>query len=77
MLSIEERVKQIIADEMEITVEEISSNTVITDDLDADSLNTIMILVSIEAEFDIEIAAEEVEQDLTVARAIQMVEELS
>ncbi len=68
-------VKSIIADQLDIDKDEITMESVITDDLGADSLDIIDILIAFEDEFDVKIPDEEVEQFKTVGDIVRYIEE--
>ena len=68
--SIEEKVKQIIMDELGAEEEEITPNARFIDDLRADSLDTVELVMRFEEEFGIEIPDEEAEKILSVRDAM-------
>lgn len=68
-----EKLKQIIADVLNVDAEEITMETTFVDDLGADSLDIFQIVMGIEEEFDIEIANEEVEKIATVSDAVEKI----
>lgn len=74
MPTIEVRVKDIIAHEMGIDVKDIDAETVLTDDLGADSLDLIELTMAIEEEFQGEIPDEDAKQILTVGQIVEYVE---
>ena len=53
-MSIEERVKKIVSDQLGKDVEEIQSDSSFVDDLGADSLDTVELVMALEEEFDLE-----------------------
>ena len=68
-MSIEERVKKIVSDQLGKDVEEIQSDSSFVDDLGADSLDTVELVMALEEEFDCEIPDEQAEKITTVAQA--------
>ena len=68
-----EKLKQIIADVLNVDPDEISMDTTFMDDLGADSLDVFQIIMGIEEEFDIEVPAEEAENITTVEEAVEMI----
>lgn len=61
-----EKLKQVIADVLNVDPEEITMDTTFTDDLGADSLDVFQIIMGIEEEFDIEIQPEVAEKITSV-----------
>ncbi len=72
-MSVDERVKGIVAEQLGISVDEISNDSSFIDDLGADSLDTVELVMSLEEEFDIEISDEEAENISTVQTAIDYI----
>jgi len=70
---IEKRVKEIIADILGVDEEEISRDSVFTDDLGLESLDQVELIAAMEEEFDIEIPDEEAERIITVGQAIDYI----
>ena len=68
-MSVEERVKGIVAEQLSIGAEEIKNESSFIDDLGADSLDTVELVMALEEEFDCEIPDEEAEKITTVAQA--------
>ena len=68
-MSIEERVKGIVAEQLSIGAEEIKNESSFIDDLGADSLDTVELVMALEEEFDIEISDDEAENISTVQSA--------
>lgn len=68
-----EKLKQVIAEVLNVDAEEITMNTTFLDDLGADSLDIFQIVMGIEEEFDIEIAAEDAEEIKTVEEAVNLI----
>ena len=72
-MSIEDKVKRILADRLEIDPGEIRPDAEFINDLGADSLDIVELLMSLEDEFDIEISDEEAEQIMTVKDAVDFI----
>lgn len=70
-----EKVKVILADQFDIEEDSITLDTDIQDDLGADSLDVVDLLMSIEDEFEIEIPNEEIENIKTVGQLVNYIEE--
>ena len=68
-----EKIKKIIAEVLNVDEEEITMDTTFVDDLGADSLDVLQIIMGIEEEFDIEIANEEAEKIATVGDAVEQI----
>ena len=73
-MSIEERVKKIIVEQLGVKEEEVKPEASFVEDLGADSLDTVELVMSLEEEFDIEIPDEEAEKITTVQSAIDYVQ---
>ncbi len=73
MSNIEERVKKIIAEQLGVKEEEVTSAASFVDDLGADSLDTVELVMALEEEFETEIPDEEAEKIATVQNAIDYV----
>ncbi|MBP2026215.1 acyl carrier protein [Acetoanaerobium pronyense] len=69
-----EKVKAILADQLEVSEEEIKPESVLIDDLGADSLDVVEIVMSLEDEFGIEIADEETAKIKTVQDIVTFVD---
>ena len=69
------KVKQIIADQLGVKKEEVTDNAKFVDDLGADSLDTVELVMALEEEFGIEIPDEEAEKLATVGDALRYIEE--
>lgn len=70
-----ERVREIIAEQLDVDIEEISPDTSLTKDLEADSLDAVEIIMALEDEYDIEIPDEVAEEFKTVADIVKCVED--
>jgi acyl carrier protein len=73
IMSIEEKVKKIVAEQLGSGEDEISNESSFIDDLGADSLDTVELVMSLEDEFDIEIPDDDAEKIATVQAAIDYV----
>ncbi len=69
-----EKVKAIIVDQLDVEDEAIKMDSSIIDDLGADSLDVIDLIMSFEEEFDVEIPDEQVENVKTVGDVVKFVE---
>jgi len=74
-MSTEERVKKIIVDQLGVKAEEVNTESSFVDDLGADSLDTVELVMAIEEEFDLEIPDEKAEKIATVNDAIKYIDE--
>ena len=70
-----EKVKSILSEQFDVEPETISPDTTIAEDLGADSLDVVDLLMSIEDEFEIEIPDEEIENIHSVANLVQYIED--
>lgn len=73
-MSIEATVKEIIAEQLGINEEDISSDSSLSDDLGADSLDIVELVMALEEEFEIEISDEEAEKLDTVKHFVDFVQ---
>jgi len=73
MSSIEERVKKIIIDQLGVKEEQVTNDASFVDDLGADSLDTVELVMALEEEFECEIPDEDAEKITTVQQAIDYV----
>ena len=73
-MSIEERVKKIIVEQLGVKEEDVKPEASFVEDLGADSLDTVELVMALEEEFDIEIPDEEAEKITTVQSAIDFVQ---
>ena len=79
MATIEERLYEIIAESLSVNIEDIKSDSSFIDDLDADSLDVVEMIMAMESEFstddnDLEISDEEAENIVTVADGLAFLE---
>ncbi|OUU38911.1 MAG: acyl carrier protein [Cellvibrionales bacterium TMED49] len=73
MSSIEERVIKMVAEQLGVKEEEIQLSSSFVEDLGADSLDTVELIMSLEEEFDAEIPDEEAEKITTVEDAVNYI----
>ena len=74
MSTVEERVKKIVVEQLGVKEEEVSSESSFVDDLGADSLDTVELVMALEEEFETEIPDEEAEKITTVQQATAYIE---
>ncbi|MDB9968002.1 acyl carrier protein [Gammaproteobacteria bacterium] len=72
-MSIEERVRKIVCEQLGKSDDEVNNDSSFVDDLGADSLDTVELVMALEEEFDLEIADEEAEQISTVQEAVNYI----
>jgi acyl carrier protein len=70
MSSVEDRVKKIVAEQLSTSEDQITSTSSFVDDLGADSLDTVELVMALEEEFDLEIPDDEAEKITTVKQAV-------
>lgn len=70
-----EKVKAIVVDQLDVDEDKVTMDASITDDLDADSLDVVDLVMSFEEEFDIEIPDEQVENIKTIGDIVKYIEE--
>ena len=71
----QDKVKQIIADQLGVKKEEVTDSAKFVDDLGADSLDTVELVMALEEEFGVEIPDEDAEKLTTVGDALKYIEE--
>jgi acyl carrier protein len=69
--SIEERVKEIIVNELGVEAEKVTTEASFVEDLGADSLDTVELVMAFEEEFGLDIPDEDAEQMRTVGQAVE------
>ncbi len=74
MATIEERVKKVVEDQLSVNQDQITAEASFIDDLGADSLDTVELVMALEEEFGIEIPDEEAEKITKVGEAIGYIE---
>jgi acyl carrier protein len=75
--NLEERVKKIITEQLAVDAAEVTPQAQFVQDLGADSLDTVELVMALEEEFDIEIPDEDAEKIKTVGMAIDYIKEKS
>ena len=75
--SVEEKVKEIIVEQLGVDDEDVNPNAKFIEDLGADSLDTGELVMALEEHFDIQIPDEEAEKIVTVGDAVQYIKENS
>ncbi|NDH39641.1 MAG: acyl carrier protein [Gammaproteobacteria bacterium] len=73
MSNIEDRVRKIVAEQLGVKEEEVKAEASFVDDLGADSLDTVELVMALEEEFETEIPDEEAEKITTVQLAINYI----
>jgi len=71
-----EKVRAILCDQLDVQEDEVTVNSVLTDDLGADSIDLVDLIMTLEAEFDIEIPDEDVEKVKTVGDVVKYIENI-
>jgi acyl carrier protein len=77
MSDIESRVKKIVSEHLDVEEEKISPNASCIDDLGADSLDQVELVMAFEEEFGCEIPDEEAEKIVTLEDAVKFIEKVS
>ena len=75
MSSVEERVKKIVVEQLGVTEDEVTLEASFVDDLGADSLDTVELVMALEEAFSIEIPDEDAEKIVSVGDAIKYINE--
>ena len=73
--SIEQRVKDIIVEQLGVNADQVTPEAKFIEDLGADSLDTVELVMALEEEFEIEIPDEDAEKILTVGKALDYIKE--
>ena len=73
MSNVEERVRKLICEQLGVKEEEVGSDASFVEDLGADSLDTVELVMALEEEFETEIPDEEAEKITTVKEAIDYI----
>jgi len=73
MSTVEERVKKIVAEQLGVKIEEVTTEASFVEDLGADSLDTVELVMALEEEFETEIPDEEAEKITKVQEAIDYI----
>ena len=74
MASVEEKVKRIVVDQLGVDEDEVKPEASFVDDLGADSLDVVELVMALEEEFGLEISDEDAEKISTVKQAIEYIE---
>ncbi len=74
-MSVQDKVKKIIAEQLGVENDEVTDGASFTDDLGADSLDIVELVMAFEEEFDIEIPDEDAEKIVKVADAVSYIGE--
>lgn len=77
MSAIEDRVVKIVVEQLGVSEDEVSKDSSFIDDLGADSLDTVELVMALEEEFECEIADESAEKITTVQEAIDYIKSVS
>jgi len=75
MADVFDRIVKVISEELAISEDEITEDASFIDDLGADSLDVVELIMALEEEFDIEIPDEDAEKIATVSDAVEYIEE--
>ena len=73
MSNVDERVKKIVVEQLGVKEDEVSNSSSFVDDLGADSLDTVELVMALEEEFECEIPDEEAEKITTVQQAVDYI----
>jgi acyl carrier protein len=74
MASVEEKVKHIIVEQLGVDEDEVKAEASFVDDLGADSLDVVELVMALEEEFELEISDEDAEKLVTVQKAIEYIQ---
>ena len=74
-MAVEERIKAIIAEQLGVKPDEVTAEASFIDDLGADSLDTVELIMALEEEFGVEIPDEDAEKMTCVSDAIKYINE--
>ena len=72
-MAVEDKVKSIIVDQLGVDEEEVTPDASFVDDLGADSLDTVELVMALEEEFGLEIPDEDAEKILSVQQAVDYI----
>jgi acyl carrier protein len=75
MSTVEQQVKAIVAEQLGVKAEQVTNAASFVDDLGADSLDTVELVMALEEEFEIEIPDEDAEKITTVQQAVDYISE--
>ena len=74
MSSIEDRVKKIVVEQLGVSEDQVTRDASFVDDLGADSLDTVELVMALEEEFDAEIPDDQAEKITTVKQAVEFIQ---
>ena len=74
-MAVEERIRQLIVDQLGVSLEEIRPEVSFLDDLGADSLDIVELVMALEEEFDVEIPDDDAEKIQTIGDAFAYIKE--
>ena len=74
MSSVEDRVKKIVIEQLGVNEDQVTPDASFVDDLGADSLDTVELVMALEEEFDAEIPDDEAEKITTVKQAVEFIQ---
>ena len=72
-----DRVKKVVVDQLDVNEDEVTAAAAFVDDLGADSLDVVELVMGLEEEFDVEIPDEDAEKISTVEDAVKYIDEKS
>jgi acyl carrier protein len=72
-----ERVKKVVVEQLDVAEDEVTPQASFVDDLGADSLDVVELVMGLEEEFDVEIPDEDAEKITTVQEAVEYIDEKS
>jgi acyl carrier protein len=72
-----DRVKKVVVDQLDVNADEVTTEASFVDDLGADSLDVVELVMGLEEEFDLEIPDEDAEKITTVGAAVSYIDEKS
>ena len=75
-MSVEEKIKKIICEQLEVNEEDVVPEASFVDDLGADSLDQVELIMAMEEEFDISISDEDAEKIVSVRDATEYIEKI-
>jgi acyl carrier protein len=75
MSSVLERVKKIVVEQLGVDDDQVTPNASFTDDLGADSLDTVELVMALEQEFNLEIPDEDAEKITNIEEAVKYIQE--
>lgn len=73
-MSVEDKVKEIIVDQLGVDEKQVKGNAAFIDDLGADSLDTVELVMALEEAFEIEIPDDDAEKIITVQNAVDYIQ---